>query len=71
MRHDRGQIDTNQPEPAWTVLAALLAPVKLVQRVLRRRRDRKEYERMMYILTRQGAGRDGVKFPKLGDVRDG
>ena len=50
----RGPIDSKPPEPAWGLIAAFLAPVKLVQRVLRRRRDRKEHRAWTEFLTRQG-----------------
>lgn len=36
------------------VVTALLAPGKWVWGLLRRRRERKDYERIMHILTRQG-----------------
>ena len=68
MTHVRGRIDSNPPEPGWSLIAALLAPIKLVQRVLRRRRERKEYRAWLEFVTRQGRMDPLHKLPPCGKL---
>ena len=60
-------IDTFLAAIRLDVLAALRAPGKWFQRLMRRRRERKTYEADMLVLTRQG-DMDSFKCPKLGQI---
>ena len=53
MAHVRREIDSFLAGIRQDVLTALLAPGKLVWRLLRRRRERIAYRQSMIVLTRQ------------------